>query len=73
MKSRWIKGQSILEYTLVLAAVIAVIVYVLIGAGDNSIKKKIQSSYEKAGEAIDTTTSDLSGGVFQGTGTTGGS
>jgi len=59
------KGQSILEYTLVLAAVIGVIVYVLIGSGENSIKSKVQTTYEKAGDAVTNTTNDLTAGVFQ--------
>ncbi|MCX5705563.1 MAG: hypothetical protein NTZ92_05875 [Candidatus Omnitrophica bacterium] len=59
-------GQSILEYTLVLGAVIAVIVLVLLGKG--GIKDKVQASYERTGDAITQTTNDLSSGVFSGTG-----
>ena len=58
-------GQSILEYTLVLGAVIAVIVAVLLGRG--GIKDKVQASYERTGDAITQTTNDLSSGVFSGT------
>jgi len=57
------KGQSILEYTLVLGAVIAVIIAVLFG--QNGIKDKIQGAYEKTGDALEDTTDDLSGGIFQ--------
>lgn len=57
------KGQSILEYTLLLGAIIAVIVAVLLGNG--GIKSKVQGSYEKFGTAIEKTNSDLTTGVFQ--------
>ena len=58
-------GQSILEYTLVLGAVIAVIVFVLLGPG--GIKQKVQDSYVQTGDAITQTTADLTSGVFTGT------
>jgi Flp pilus assembly pilin Flp len=60
---RCVKGQSILEYTLVLGAVIAVVVYVLLGQG--GIKNKVQSAYEKSGDAITKTANDLTSGVFK--------
>ncbi len=56
------KAQSILEYTLLLGAVIAVIVTVLLSSG--GIKGKIQDAYNKTGEALNKTTSDLTHGVF---------
>jgi Flp pilus assembly pilin Flp len=59
------RGQSILEYTLVLGAVIAVVVFVLFKK-DTGIKDKVQDAYERAGEAIGSTTTDLTAGVFQG-------
>ncbi len=59
------KGQSILEYTLLLGAVIAVVVAVLLGSG--GIKDKISSAYNKTGEALEQTTDDLTAGVFNGT------
>lgn len=65
MRIRHEGGQSILEYTLVLGAVIAVIVFVLLGKG--GIKDKVQASYERTGDAITQTTNDLSSGVFSGT------
>ncbi len=70
MNMRHESGQSILEYTLVLGAVIAVIVYVLLGSG--GIKDKVQSTYEKTGDAISKTTDDLTSGVFSGTTSGGG-
>lgn len=57
------KGQSILEYTLVLGAVIAVIVAVMFGNG--GIKSKVQNAYNKTGTAIENTVNDLDKGVFQ--------
>jgi len=64
MRKRHDVGQSILEYTLVLGAVIAVVVYVLLGSG--GIKEKVQSTYTKTGNTISATSSDASIGVFSG-------
>jgi Flp pilus assembly pilin Flp len=64
MKRDVLKGQSILEYALVLGVVIAVVVAVLLG-GQNSMKDKIENIYDKAGDALANTTTDLTGGVFQ--------
>lgn len=68
MKKRHEVGQSILEYTLVLGAVIAVVVYVLLGSG--GIKEKVQGAYTKTGNAISATSDDANVGVFSGTGDT---
>ena len=65
MRIRYESGQSILEYTLVLGAVIAVIVFVLLGQG--GIKDKVESTYTKTGDAITKTADDLTAGVFTGT------
>lgn len=65
MANGYRKGQSILEYTLVLGAVIAVVVFVLLGQG--GIKQKVQEAYTKSGDAITQTTNDLTSGVFTGT------
>lgn len=62
MITRYKSGQSILEYTLVLGAVIAVIVFVLLGEG--GIKQKVQDAYTTSGDAISNTTKDLTAGVF---------
>jgi len=62
MRIRYESGQSILEYTLVLGAVIAVIVFVLLGNG--GIKQKVQDTYTKTGDAITKTSADLTSGVF---------
>jgi Flp pilus assembly pilin Flp len=56
-------GQSILEYTLLLGAVIAVIVFVLLKSG--GIKSKVEDAYDKTGQALENTTTDLTGGIFQ--------
>lgn len=65
MKRKHNKGQSILEYTLLLAAVIGVIVYVLLGSG--GIKSKIINAYNATGDALNTTTTGLTAGVFNST------
>jgi Flp pilus assembly pilin Flp len=57
------KGQSILEYTLLLGAIIAVIVAALLGSG--GIQGKVRNSYNTFGDAIETTTADLTGSVFR--------
>jgi len=57
------RGQSILEYTLLLGAIIAIVVAVLLGQG--GIKDKVNVTYNKFGQAIENTSNDLSTGVFQ--------
>jgi len=57
------KGQSILEYTLLLGAIIAVLVAVLLNEG--GVKSKVQTTYNKVGTALTNTTNDLTKGVFQ--------
>lgn len=57
-------GQSILEYTLLLGAIIAVLVAVLLGNG--GIKSKVENAYKKTGTALETTTNDLTAGIFSG-------
>ena len=56
------KAQSILEYTLLLGAIIAVIVSVLLGS--NGIQGKTTSVYNAAGGAIETITNKMTNGVF---------
>jgi Flp pilus assembly pilin Flp len=63
MKRLHTGGQSILEYALVLAAVIAVVVIALLGQG--GIKDKVANLYNKAGNALANTTDDLNAGVFE--------
>lgn len=57
------KGQSILEYTLLLGAIIAVIIAVLLG--NNGIKSKVQNTYGNFGNAIERTNNDLTTGIFR--------
>jgi len=57
------KGQSILEYTLLLGAIIAVLVAVLLNEG--GVKSKVTQTYNKVGTALENTTNDLTTGVFQ--------
>ena len=65
MRKHYRKGQSILEYTLLLGAIIAVIVAVLLGGGNGGIKGQINSTYSKFGNAVENTTNDLTVGVFK--------
>ena len=58
------KGQSILEYTLLLGAIIAVVVAVLLTSG-TGVKSKVQNAYQKFGNTLDKGTADLTNGVFQ--------
>lgn len=62
MKRELSKGQSILEYTLLLGAIIAVLVAVLLGRG--GIKDKVKGAYDKTGEAIGKVTDKMDTGVF---------
>jgi Flp pilus assembly pilin Flp len=57
------KGQSILEYTLLLGAIIAVLVIVLLNKG--GVKDKVGDTYTKVGDALTKTTADLTTGVFK--------
>ncbi|MCP4652934.1 MAG: hypothetical protein GY858_06070 [Candidatus Omnitrophica bacterium] len=56
------KAQGILEYTLLLGAIIAVVVTVMMKEG--GVASKVSDTYEKAATAIETTTDDLTSGVF---------
>jgi Flp pilus assembly pilin Flp len=56
------KGQSILEYTLLLGAIIAVLVAVLLSKG--GIRDKVSSTYSGAAGAIDKVTTNMDKGVF---------
>jgi len=57
------RGQSILEYTLILGAIIAVLVFILLRP--SGIKDKVGNAYEKTSNAVGDTTDDLTGhGVF---------
>lgn len=62
MKRELRKGQSILEYTLLLGAIIAVLVAVLMGRG--GIKEKVTGVYDKTGKAIGKVTNNMDTGVF---------
>ena len=57
-------AQNILEYTLLLAAVISIIVVVLLGS--NGIKDKVGLAYNRTGDALATTTLSLTSGVYGG-------
>lgn len=59
------KGQSILEYTLILGVVIAAIILVLFG-GERNIGTTVEEAYTSADDALQATTADLTEGVFSG-------
>ncbi len=58
------KSQGVLEYTLLLGAIIAVIVAVLLGSGDRSIKGRVEEAYLKAGDAIEGVSESMTQGIF---------
>jgi len=59
-------GQSILEYTLLLGVVIAIIVTILLGvSGQGGMRQTIGDAYNKTGEALNETATNLTGGLFQ--------
>lgn len=57
-------AQSILEYTLLLAVVIAVLVLVLVGNGTDNIKQKITNAYNNTGDALESTSNQLTSDIF---------
>lgn len=57
------KAQAILEYALLLAAIIAIVIAVLFSKG--GIKSKVQSTYNKIGTALESTTNDFTTKVFR--------
>lgn len=62
MKRSFRKGQSILEYTLLLGAVIGVIVFALLNSG--GIKDKVQGTYTNAGDALESVNDNMTTGIF---------
>ena len=62
LKFKSVKAQSILEYTLMLAVVIGILVIVFLNAG--GLKDKIGNAYNNTGNALANTTSKLSSSVF---------
>lgn len=47
------KGQGIVEYALILAAVAFIAAYVLMGDSENNLKNTIDGAFGKAGSAIE--------------------
>lgn len=64
MKKHFRKGQSVLEYTLLLAAIIAVIIVVLGIKGNTGLTGKINTTYENIGDAMKNTTTNMTIGVY---------
>jgi len=58
------KGQSILEYTLLLGAIIGVLAVILL-SGDTSVKGNIKTSYEKFGTALQNSADSVTMGVYK--------
>jgi len=64
MKRDFRKGQSILEYTLLLGAIIAVVIAVLLSNG--GMKSKVEDTYGAFGNAVSKTSDDIqTTGVFK--------
>ena len=63
MKKYFKRGQSILEYTLLLGAIIAIIVAILLSQG--GIKDKVRDTYTKFGDTVSNASDDLTTGVFK--------
>lgn len=61
MKNR--RGQSILEYTLILGVVIGIVILVVFRQG--GMKAAISDTYNKSATAINTTSGELNKGVFK--------
>jgi uncharacterized protein (UPF0333 family) len=60
------RGQSVLEYTLILGVVITAIILTLFGsAGTTGMKAKIQDAYTEAGDAVTKAVADMTTGVFK--------
>lgn len=57
-------GQGILEYTLVLGLVIGILIALMFTGGNNSLKKKIEKAYTNTGDALESTTNDITHNVF---------
>jgi Flp pilus assembly pilin Flp len=62
MKRNLKRGQSILEYTLLLAMVIALILFVLFSSG--GLRGKMETSYTNVGTAISNVSGKMNTGVF---------
>lgn len=60
------KAQSVLEYTLILAVLVGVIIAVLLGVNNSGgLKKKVQDAYDNSTNAITNTSNETSGhGIF---------
>ena len=66
MKRMQKKGQSILEYTLILGVVIGIVVVAVFGrGGTGGMKGSIDATYNKSATAINKTVGELTKGVFQ--------
>lgn len=62
MKKDLKTGQSILEYTLLLGMIIAVILVVLFKTG--GIKEKVEATYDATGKTLGDVTTSVTNGVF---------
>lgn len=65
MMQRGRKAQNVLEYTLFLAAIIAVIMLVLFGSG--GFQGRFRDAYTRVGDATNNTAQNLNFGIFNST------
>lgn len=68
MRKELRRGQSILEYTLLLGAIIAVVIIILFtgAGGGTSMKDRVEQTYDRSGQALEDTTTDVQGhGIFK--------
>ncbi|MFC1594073.1 hypothetical protein ACFL38_01975 [Candidatus Omnitrophota bacterium] len=56
------KGQSIVEYTLVFAVIIAALIAILFSGG--GVRDSLDTAYTSTNAALNTTVNDMSTGVF---------
>ena len=67
MKLNRKRGQSILEYTLILGVVIAAIIAVLFGGGGgaSNVSTSVQATFTRSSEALNKSVGDMIYGVFR--------
>lgn len=61
------RGQSVLEYTLILGVVIAAIVAVLFGPSGtgSNVSQSVTSTFTKSADALQKSVNDMAYGVFR--------
>jgi len=64
MKNNHKSAQSILEYTLLLAVLIAIIVSVMVANG-GVVRRGVEDAYDKAGAAMSNAADNITDAVFK--------